>query len=237
MPSADPALPDDERDDADLALYDESLNLVDAAFGIGQVEQLTVPASGVYYVRVALYSGAPLYRLSIGQSSVTAVGASLKLSDEFVPGEVVVTLRTSSATSAERQKASASLDAAFGLRRASGDATREMRMVLPGEAAAVLGRKKPQWSGVRGAGFAVPPELRSRWETLQYVKLLRTNPTVRSADPNYILRASVVPNDPYYPRSAGITNRSNCRPRGASPAAAPTWWWRSWTRGRSVTRI
>ena len=66
---------------------------MDASLGVAQVETLVVPSSGNYYVRVAIYSGAPLYRLSIGQSTIAASQASLRLSDDFVPGEAIVTMK------------------------------------------------------------------------------------------------------------------------------------------------
>jgi serine protease len=201
LPSADPALPDDARDDADLDLYDASGQLIDSSLGLGQVEQLTIPADGVYFIRVSLYSGAPLYRLSLGQTSVTSAAASLRLSDEFVPGEVLVTLgEAGTAVAAGRHKLAASLEEGLGLRRKAGEASREMLMAVPVEASELVAAQ----GAARGvtktaaAGVTVPEGLRRKLETLQYVKLLRGRPQVLAADPNRILRAALVPNDPGY---------------------------------------
>ena len=198
LPSADPNLPDAERDDADLYLYDQSGILVDASEGLGQIEQITVPASGTYFVRVSIYSGAPLYRLSIGQMSVANASALLKLSDEFVTGEVIVTLRNASVTPTARQKAAATVESTFGMRRKAGDSSREMLMAIPENAAQVVQLQKPRLAADLGTGFTVPPALQRKLATLQYIKLLRTNPSVRAADPNRIMRISAVPNDPLY---------------------------------------
>ena len=202
MPSADPALPDDQRDDADLALYDSNGQLIDSSLGLGQVEQLTVPADGVYYVRVSLYSGAPLYRLSLGQVSVTSAVSTLRLSDEFVPGEVLVTLEAAGSTVAARQKASAALEDSYRLRRKAGDASREMLMAVPETAGEVIAAHGTARGGSKVAGAAsgieVPAELRRKLETLQYVKLLRGRPEIRAADPNRIVRTAIIPNDPGY---------------------------------------
>jgi serine protease len=203
LPSADPSLPDSQRDDADLDLYDANGQLIDSSLGVGQVEQLTVPANGVYHIRVSLYSGAPLYRLSLGQASVTSTVDALRLSDEFVPGEVLVTLDAGGSTVAARQKVSAELEDELRLRRKAGDVSREMLMAVPeqaGEVIAVQGaaRGAAKVAGVAAAGTEVPAELRRKLETLQYVKLLRGRAEVRAADLNRIVRPVLIPDDPGY---------------------------------------
>ena len=198
VPSADPDLPDSERDDADLGLYDEAGNLIDESVGIGQVEQLIVPSSGTYFVRVANWSGAPLYRLSIGQSSIPSVAASLKLSDEFVPREVVVTLSNRSAAPDGRQKVTQSLESGYALRMKAGDSSREMLMQTPPDAASYTQYFKPSLRQARAQGLRIPSELEAKSDTLRYIKLLRSDPAVATADLNRIERAMAVPNDPLY---------------------------------------
>ena len=198
MPAADPSLPDSERDDADLGLYDENLVLVDASLGLGQVEQLHVPSSGIYYIQVNVYSGAPLYRLSIGQQSIAAASASLKLSDEFVPGEVIVTLKSRSAPVTTRQKSATSIESRHGLRKVAGDSSREILLTVPAGDPQAVQMNKPWLAERKAAGWTVPAKLNRKLETLQHVKALRTDPSIRAADLNRILRAYAVPNDPYY---------------------------------------
>ena len=201
IPSADPALPDTLRDDADLELYDAALALKDESILTGQVETLVVPATGTYYVRVLLFSGSPLYRLSIGQTTVDATRATLRLSDEFVPGQAIVTMKPESAIA--RQSSAQTLDTRFGLSRVAGDVSRELLLRLPDDAMQRLDAQKsvhsPGETAERAATPRVPAALQRKHETLQYIKRLRTDPSVRFAEPNRIVRTTLEPNDPGYP--------------------------------------
>lgn len=197
VPTADAAQPDAQRDDADLYLYDANQVLVDASVGVDPYERLTAPAAGTYFVRVGVHSGAPIYRLSIGQATPALATSTLRLSDEFVPGEVIVTLRSSKAPVATREKAAAGLESAYGLRRKAGDHARESLLAIPENAQQVLAARKVG-PGARQAGFIVPQALERKLETLLYVKQLQGDPAVRAAMPNRIAIAHAVPNDPGY---------------------------------------
>jgi serine protease len=206
MPSADPTKGDAERDDADLGLYDASGTLLDESIGLGQIERLTSPRAGTYYVRVTAFSGAPLYRLSIGQppTAVTA-GSGLRLGDEFVPGELIVTYARAPGAGAVPKTASLDptpeLAARHGVSRKAGAPDREMLLALdapaqvpsakPGDASLPTTARDPK-------GFAVPASLRAKRETLFAAKRLRQEPHVRTADPNRLLHTSTVPDDPSY---------------------------------------
>ena len=204
MPSADPSLDDAQRDDADLALYDVAGDLVDESRGLGQVERIVVPLDGPYFVRVIAYSGAPLYRLSIGQPTPAAVtGADLRLSDDFRAGELVVTLaRNAASASAQKTQAQEAAAHELSVRHAhvqkAGAPDREL----------LVGWARPQAVDVSStpstyaataldvAGFHVPATLAAKHETLLRAKRLRTDPLVQSADVNRVLRTAAVPNDP-----------------------------------------
>lgn len=176
LPSPPPGTPDAARDDADLGLYDLAGLLVDESTGIGPVEQLFAPADGRYHVRVSAVQGATLYRLAIGDAVTAAAVPSLRLGDDFVPGEVIVTpLAPAMAGVRER------------LVRAPVEPGIRSRTSQPGAAAPDR------------AGFAVPAALQSRRNTLHMVKQLRRDPAVRAADLNRRLAAAAVPNDPLYP--------------------------------------
>lgn len=77
-------------------LYDADQPHVDASLTTGEtIDSLTVPANGTYYIRVEAVSDSAMltasgYALSIGQASTTAARYPLRLSDAFVPGEVLV---------------------------------------------------------------------------------------------------------------------------------------------------
>jgi serine protease len=212
IPSADPSLPDNLRDDADLYLYDSNLELVAVSEGLGQVEQLIVPddpGDGTYFIDVFAYSGASLYRLSVGQSTFESAAAGLRLSDEFIPGELIVTMKKGGDASTQSAKGDAMVATRFGLRRKGGEPGRAMLLSLPADTAKVTAGMTP-WSRAAAAGAkAVTGTAPRRWrvasaeqqrklDTLLYAKRLRADPDVRAADLNRIMRTSIVPSDPGY---------------------------------------
>ena len=231
-------------DDADLFLFNSSLELVDSAEGVGQVEQLTVPADGTYFVDVFAFSGAPLYRLSVGQSTVTSNVPGLRLSDEFIPGEVIVTLKSAGDPAAKSAKSG--FDPGDPLRHEP-----EGRRAGARDAAQAAGRHGTVTSGMtpwsRGAGLerrchtgaatAATPRWRvasaaqqRKLDTILYAKRLRSDPDVRFADLNRVMRTSAVPNDPGYPiqrwhyeqiQLPGAWDITTGRPRSASPSSTP----------------
>ena len=195
MPAVNPSAP---TDDADLYLYNQTQFLVDASEGIGQTERLVIPSDGYYYVEVEIYTGAAQYRLSVGQTSVQAAADSVRLSDAFVAGEVVVTLNSRSDKSASREKALASLKTSQGLTVKAGDPSREMLMTVPSSPMALPASEKVSLYADEETGFQTPDNLRRKLETLRHLKTLQRDPDVRWAMPNWIIHQDAVPNDPYY---------------------------------------
>jgi len=209
MPSATPG-----GDDADLELYDSNLDLVDSSLGEGQVEQLIVPADGVYFIRVFVFSGAPMYRLSVGQSTVSAA-SSLRLSDDFVPGELIVTLKSARDPAAKASQSDAVLATRYGTSRKGGNPGRAMLLKLPADMSKIVNGMTP-WSraaaaaskagtAATGGGTGAPvSRLRvsaaqqRKLDTLLFAKRLRADPDVRFADLNRVMRATAEPNDPGY---------------------------------------
>ena len=201
-----------DGDDADLYLFDSNLDSVAVCEGVGQVEQLTVPADGTYFIDVFVFGGAPLYRLSVGQSTVVPPGGSdLCLSDDFVAGELIVTLKSAGDPAAKTAKSDAVLATRYRTSRKGGDPGRAMLLKLPADAAKVANSMTP-WSRARRPRRrpprpAAPPRRRSlaggvasaaqqrKLDTLRYAKLLRKDPDVRFADLNRVMRVSVEPND------------------------------------------
>jgi serine protease len=208
-------------DDADLFLFDaadapidENDVPVDFSEGTGQVEQIVVPANGQYFVVVLAFDGASLYRLSVGQSTVSSAASTLRLSDEFIPGELIVTLRSAGEAGVKTSQSDSMLATRFGLRRKGGDASRAMLLRLPDDTEPFVADMTPWTRGAAAKRMASAAEEASgsaprRWrgasaaqrrkiDTLLYAKLLRRDPNVRSADLNRIVRTSVIPNDPGY---------------------------------------
>jgi serine protease len=221
VPSADASLPDAERNDADLALYDATGALVDESAGLGQLERLTVRVAGRYFVRVFIYSGATLYRLTVGQpASRPAPASDLRLSDDFIVGEAVVRLAadrhaTTNATPSSAptklapvpgallETAAAELVTRHQLAHKAGAPGRELLLALPPSDERADQRKtvgaSPQPGAARAAGLFVPPALQARLATLRAVKQLRSDPAVDTADVNRILRLAAEPSDPGFP--------------------------------------
>jgi serine protease len=181
------AIASPENTDLDLYLRDGAGNdIVPPSAGTSTLEQLdTGTYAGTAYVVVHAYDGgvyAPMpwtnYVLSFGQTPSGAV-TRIAPDAEFVPGEVVVRLRESVPALATERLALADTE----LARVTGDAR-----------------------GGSGALFRLPPPTAlgaardhdARRDTLAAVQGLRRRGDVLWAEPNYIRRASAVPNDPFY---------------------------------------
>ena len=164
--------------DLDLGLYDANGVLVDASVGVARFENVTAPVSGRYYLRVAAYSGASNYILSVG-TGVPAV-SSLSLASDFVPGQAVVIAKARAATTG-----------AYSV--TSGAPGTPQLVTLDGLSPASV-------KGLRAhpAGLRANPDLSGKLDTLFKIKALKTRTDLTSADPNYRMRPQLVPNDTYY---------------------------------------
>lgn len=180
--------------DLDLLLHDAARNLVDASMGIGSSESLTVPASGRYYIQVVATEGASNYVLTVGQALAVS-GSSARLSDDFLPGEVVARWREDRPP-ATRQAARRQAWSRAGLRpRGREDLAETLLRLEPSErreaALARFDRQLPQAVAARVAG----PRRRERLETLLALKQLAAEPELLDAEPNFIRRTTRLPND------------------------------------------
>lgn len=188
--------------DLDLGLYSTAGTLIDASVGTTRVERLIVPANGTYLVRVELYSGASTYTLSIGQRASSASSGPL-VSDEFVSHEAVVRTKPSGPVSMGRETAAQALAATHGMTRAAGDAGREMLLrIEPAARAHAMGAERERSAAGRTELRAADAAQQAKLDTLRAIKALARDPGVASAEPNRILRAFAVPNDPWYARQA-----------------------------------
>jgi serine protease len=200
---------EDVADDLDLFLFDSEGELVDASVDLtARVESLVVPpgASGEYFIAVGAFSGASNYLLNIGQAT-TDLAPAMRLSDDFIPGELVVRFADGAVPEAGAPDGLAALAA----RRGRGHETAPRNMLVrldelagPGQriAAGDRGietlRKNAARPGTLGARDA---RVAARLETLLTVKTLARDPAVATAAPNYLyqLHAAFSPNDPRYP--------------------------------------
>jgi len=206
------AADDPVANDLDLYLRTGSGSIVDASVGTGRIERITVPSSGTYYVEVQVYDeatgGAANYRLSLGQTLATGASEALAISGDFVPGELLLKLAPAAASTAARRQPAGALGDRHGLEQVGGAPDRELHYRLDTGAG---NRARATVLGADGGDAAVPATATAppafvadegfgKWSTLMALKRLRQDPDVRWAEPNWILSASAVPDDPSYPR-------------------------------------
>ena len=187
--------------DLDLYLYDALETQIDAAMGTGSQESLVAPADGDYFIEVRAMASASNYNLTIGQSTPAALGPTLRLSDEFVPGEVIVRYEDDLPSSGAL-RSSADPAQLWGMQTKSGAPGREMLLQYdkeagPQETFRALGIRQTDPGDNHRVADA---NFRRKADTLQIIKSLRRRAEVRYAQPNYIRKAQAVPNDPLYPR-------------------------------------
>jgi serine protease len=196
---------DPAQGDLDLYLLDENENEIASSTGTGRIESVPVAASGRYYVAVHAYSGNGNYVLSLGQptaaSADASAGGALQSTAEFVPGEVVVRWRQqpASALGLGSQKGSSTAMAAHALSKLAGAADGDWLLKLDSPATQLaLARGKPV--ALRQTAQAAGPLSQGQLKiaTLSAIKRLRADPRVEYAEPNYIRRAKLVPNDEFY---------------------------------------
>ena len=189
------------RVDLDLYLYDDLENQIDAAMGTGSPESLAAPADGDYFIEVRAVASASNYNLTIGQSTSAALTETLRLSDEFVSGEVIVRFEDDNPSS-EVLGSLAGRAQLWGMQTKAGEPGREMLLRFdeeagPQETFRALGIPQTEPPNIHRA---VEANLQRKADTLHIVKSLRRRADVRYAQPNYIRKAQAIPNDPQYPR-------------------------------------
>lgn len=197
---------DPEAGDLDLFLLGLDEDLIDSSEGTGGSELLSVTTAGTYYLMVTAYRGASNYVLSIGSAAGSAVGSTLRLRDDFLPGQVIVRFQERAAANGigsgpVRAAASLGLVAKAGLPGRSmlfgiADAQQPVQ--------ATVGRLRASQSSQTGFLDRVlrraDATTRRKRETIRMIKALRGRAEVRFAEPNYLRRAyATLPDDPRYP--------------------------------------
>ncbi|WP_019594420.1 S8 family serine peptidase [Thioalkalivibrio sp. ALM2T] len=184
--------PDPSQADLDLYLIDDAGNLVDASIGIDGFERVVAPEAGRYYVQVEAFSGQSAYHLRLDSSQMLdpAYAASLRVADDFVPGEVLV-------RSADEMGPLDINPADMGMQRASGAPGREQLWRIPeNQAEAVISTLGLRAPSIAPAVAWRTPEHAARHDTLHVIKALRARPDIASASPNYRMTPLLTPNDP-----------------------------------------
>ncbi|NOX91698.1 MAG: S8 family serine peptidase [Gammaproteobacteria bacterium] len=199
--------------DLDLYLYkdDGSIDLSnpdDNSIGGGKTETLIVTEAGDYVIAVFAFAGYSNYALVVGQNAQGTAAYTtdrLVLSDNFVPGEIIVRFRDDSQASSASQSPTIRAGS-LGLQAKAGATGRAMLLGLD----SLQGRQ----TSFRALGItskqsvdplqqlrSADPEKQLKMDTLQVIKALRKRKDVLYAEPNYIYQAQQEhpePSDPYY---------------------------------------
>lgn len=190
-----------------LFLYEasDSQTPVDSNQDGATLKTVTADQGGDYYIEVRAETGHTNYNLTIGQSAASASvqqrSGILPQTAEFVAGEVIVKFKmepeADAAGADSLQKA-----ASIGLRHRSGrhgqtmlmgfSDTRDRQQVLKS-----LGIKTKHSNRPRTGAISMS---QSKQETLDVIRALRNRSDVLFAEPNFIRRASRIPDDDQYSR-------------------------------------
>ena len=176
--------------DLDLLLWDDSPvpALVDASAGSGSTESLNATTAGNFFVEVVPVSGASNYVLTIGQEATTTSRSATRVSDSFVPGEIIVH----------------SDDPGLGPRYVMRQKGRSGRFALMAMDAPNRTLVRMAAAASRYTNLRVPlhgrisSALKHKYQTLLAIKGLAGDGAVRYAEPNLIRRPHKVPDDPLY---------------------------------------
>lgn len=144
-------------------------------------------------------SGPVLYTLTVSEplGGAALPQNSVSMRSDFVPGEVIVKLKSQqgvSAASADSQRrVREKFSKRHALQKLRGIA-RNAELYALEETAAPLQRASVQ--GVE----EWPERQRRKWQTLQAIDALKQDPDVLYAEPNFIRKTAAVPNDPHFNR-------------------------------------
>lgn len=180
-----------------LFLYDNSQSPVASSENLSGTESITILTDGKYFIEVRAVRGASNYNLTIGQRTGSLDKNVLRVSEKFVPGEIVLRFKDND------QADKASVDAAtraesVGMTAKSGASRRAMLFSFDDEsdkhrAFTALGIKAQQLT------YQVSDlKIQRKLDTLQIIQALRRRKDILYAEPNYIWRSFLTPDDTLY---------------------------------------
>lgn len=199
-------IPSPSDTDLDLSLFRaDDFSLVDTSMGTGEYETLVAPDDNDFIVQVKFFDGsqtttnASIYNLIIGGAVEVPDSTSLRLSDNFVAGEIVVRFAGEN-TPAPKTALSTGKLSALGMTRLSGDSGREMLFSFAaGEQARSVLTAMDIRPTIQGnvQSISISEALQHKIDTLQVIKTMRRRADVLMAARNLIRRPQVIPNDDY----------------------------------------
>lgn len=184
--------------DVDFRLFDTGQNLIATSETTSEFESVAVPADGEYFIQVYAYSGANKYVLSVGSSSLASSDAASGWSAEFLPDQAIIK-RSPHARGTQPDSSLIQLRG-VALSHASLDRPSLLRLTheatYPDLTAEMQTKAMPK-SLVAGQQ-SLPTETRRKIETLNLIKQLNLRQDVATASPNFLVRATLEPNDSLY---------------------------------------
>jgi len=191
--------------DFDLYLFSTSdLNsAVASSLGTGQTETINVPADDEYFIVLNAFLGSSNYILSVGQlNPALASRQVLRLDDDFIPGELVAKANTNSPGFRGLSTiTNQSIATRHGLQSLQGNINRAalFRLEQNNNSASASKNQANCCGALSGSyGFNLSASQREAYETIKAIKRLRQDKTIEYAEPNYIQKATAVPDDTYY---------------------------------------
>ena len=183
--------------DVDLYLWDASgTTILNSSISAGQFEQLTVPSTGEFLVEAFSFSGASNYILVIGQAQPSVSVGGFRLSDDFIPGDVILRYREDS-TAPAGQAEQTRVESTHRLSRRAGARNRAMLMRF-GQRASLSGQDVVSVAEIDRPAAMPSDEYRLKYETLLALKALNRESSVAYAKPNYLRKPLFTPNDEFY---------------------------------------
>lgn len=172
--------------DLDLQLYDNASNLVASSDSITEFEAVQVPADGEYFVVVEAYSGASRYALKLLSPQTSSLPLT-NSSVNFVAEEAIVKFSNEPNLAVSARAAMVSdFEFRHQDRQRATLATKSSRASLAvTDDAFIFDRQLKKLN----------PQAHSKIKTLRQIKQMRLSTGVEWAEPNYIRRATISPND------------------------------------------
>jgi hypothetical protein len=192
-----------DADNADLDLY--LLNatgtiILDFPTSTGFTEQLNAPFEGYFQILVEAVSGASNYTLRTEQT-VNLGSTAVRLSDAFVPEELIVRFRQPYLYQQQLYQSDSTLNR-YNLQSTAGESTRAMRLSLNArshlEGTDFHSRSNVATQINRGQLGFLNEIQAAKYRTLLALKALQEDRDVLYAQANIQIQSAAVPNDPRY---------------------------------------
>jgi serine protease len=191
--------------DFDLYLYrtSDTSSPVASSAGTGQTETINVPGDDEYFIVLDAYFGTSNYVLTVGQLNPTNdTSKILRLEEEFIPGQLIARTRPEPPQFRGRSAVSnQSVASRHGLQALRGDIDRAALFTLAQSGSSITANKNLAncCGALNGTyGFDISASRLEAYETIKAIKRLRQDKTIEYAEPNYIQKAMLAPDDTYY---------------------------------------